>query len=54
MEYNMMRSQFLGSLRLRGDNASSSKYSLEYFPVLPATEVVVFNLWSANLLQFLV
>jgi hypothetical protein len=37
MEYDVMCSQFFGSLWLRGDNASSSKYSLEYFPVFPAT-----------------
>jgi len=40
MENDVMRSQLLGSLRLRGDNASSSRYSLEYFPVFPATTAV--------------
>ena len=36
----MMRSQLCGSLRLSGDSASSSRYSLEYFPVFPATRAV--------------
>jgi hypothetical protein len=40
MQNDVMRSQLLGSLRLRGDNASSSRYALEYFPVFPAKTAV--------------
>jgi hypothetical protein len=40
MENDVMRSQSLGSLRLSGDNASSSRYSRENFPVFPATTAV--------------